>query len=808
MVIQVSGAPTTEILVDTLEDEMDANDGSCSLREAITAANNNSAYNECPAGESSAPDTITFSLGGTISLTEVLTVSAAGPLVIDGGGVVTLSGHNSVRVLEVGYEADLTLENITVSDGYDTNHGGGIYNMGTLTITNSTFSGNSARDYSGGGIYNDGTLTIANSNFSSNYAPHGGGILHHSSSMLTITGSNFSNNNAILGGGIFNVGSSIPTMLTVTSSHFTDNTGGGIYNAPFVTLDIKDSTFTDNTDGGIINSTFGTLTITNSTLSGNQADYGGGIYIDYSGTLNITNSTLSGNSAHFGGGINNNGTVSVTHSTFSNNSADQGGGIYNNNNGTLNIANSTFSSNRVEDEGDGGGGISNFGSTDITNSTFYTNTATDHYGGGIYNDYSGTLNIANSTLSGNSAGWGGGIDNRGPFTITHSALVGNNADFGGGIYNEGVLNNTNNTFSANTATQYGGGISNWTGTVNLTNSTFSGNSAPTALTATGGAVDNSGTMTITNSILANSPSGDNCKGAIIDGGHNLEDGVSCEFSIDALSNTNPWLAPLGDNGGPTWTYALMQGSLAIDSADPANCPSTDQRGAPRPFDGNGDGVAICDRGSFEAGYRFPTTTTITGETPDPSFMNQPFTVTFAVTSTFGTPSGVVTVTVSDTEESCTDTLLSNATGSCVISLEAQGTYTLTATYSGDENFLPSSDSELHTVNKADTVTTITDDAPDPSLVNQPFTVTFSVSSTFGLPTGVVSVTVSGSEENCSDTLAEGLGQCQLSISTAGTYTVSAAYPGNDIYSPSSDSVLHDVIQLKIFLPLTVKAEQP
>ena len=131
-VIQVYGAPTTGILVDTLADEI-ADDGYCSLREAISAANDNSSINECPAGESGAPDTITFSKGGTISLTEVLTVSAGGPLVIDGGGVITLSGQNSVRVLIVWTEAQVTLENITVADGFVSEEGGGIINGGTLT---------------------------------------------------------------------------------------------------------------------------------------------------------------------------------------------------------------------------------------------------------------------------------------------------------------------------------------------------------------------------------------------------------------------------------------------------------------------------------------------------------------------------------------------------------------------------------------------------------------------------------------------------------------------------------------------------
>jgi hypothetical protein len=73
---------------------------------------------------------------------------------------------------------------------------------------------------------------------------------------------------------------------------------------------------------------------------------------------------------------------------------------------------------------------------------------------------------------------------------------------------------TNSVFSDNSSKKYSGGIYN-EGMLDNTNSTFSGNSAPVA---TGGAVDNSGTMTITNSILEDSLPGGNCKGDINDGG--------------------------------------------------------------------------------------------------------------------------------------------------------------------------------------------------------------------------------------------------------------------------------------------------
>lgn len=91
-----------------------------------------------------------------------------------------------------------------------------------------------------------------------------------------------------------------------------------------------------------------------------------------------------------------------------------------------------------------------------------------------------------------------------------------------------------------------------------------------------------------------------------------------------------------------------------------------------------------------------TTTTILSDTPDPSQAGKPFTVTFGVTATMGIPTGVVTVTVSEGEETCSGELVDGA-GSCQIALSTPGTYTLNANYAGEENFLPSNASEVHTV---------------------------------------------------------------------------------------------------------------
>ncbi len=75
-----------------------------------------------------------------------------------------------MRPFEIETDSDATFDDITITGGNVSGDGGGIFNDGTLTVTNSTFSGNSAVD-GGGGIYNSGgTLTVTDSTFSGNSA--------------------------------------------------------------------------------------------------------------------------------------------------------------------------------------------------------------------------------------------------------------------------------------------------------------------------------------------------------------------------------------------------------------------------------------------------------------------------------------------------------------------------------------------------------------------------------------------------------------------------------------------------------------
>ncbi len=182
-----------------------------------------------------------------------------------------------------------------------------------------------------------------------------------------------------------------------------------------------------------------------------------------------------------------------------------------------------------------------------------------------------------------------------------------------------------------------------------------------------------------------------------------------------------------------------------------------------------------------------TSTTITADTPDPSVTGQPYTVSFtvaAVSPGSGYPDG--SVTISDAEASCSGTL-TNGSGSCALTSTSAGTKTLTATYgTSSVNYLTSSGTTAHTVNKAGTSTTITSDTPDPSVIGQNYPVNVQVSSVSpgsGTPAGTV--TVADGTNTCTVTLASGTGFCNLPSVSTGSKTISASYVTSSSYNSSS-----------------------
>jgi len=189
------------------------------------------------------------------------------------------------------------------------------------------------------------------------------------------------------------------------------------------------------------------------------------------------------------------------------------------------------------------------------------------------------------------------------------------------------LHITNSTITGNAE---GGVRSN--GIVTLQNVTIAKNRGP-AVTAL------SGSMSFGDSILGPNTlgSGDTSQECIsntqsfVSHGGNVSDDASCHPIAGDHPHAASNLGALGSNGGATQTMLPLAGSAAIDGGVAAGCPSTDQRGARRPQDANGDGKAVCDSGAVElaaaTGSATPTTASPTTTAAPVSAAATPTTVT-------------------------------------------------------------------------------------------------------------------------------------------------------------------------------------
>jgi CSLREA domain-containing protein len=237
-----------------------------------------------------------------------------------------------------------------------------------------------------------------------------------------------------------------------------------------------------------------------------------------------------------------------------------------------------------------------------------------------------TLNLQYMTLAHGFSVSGGAISNLGSVSVTDSTFASNAATVAGGAISNDTIGSTlfvtNCTFSRNQADLRGGGIANESrnASATVTNSTFFDNRSVFG----GGAIQQrSGTVSVKNSIFVHEPTSLNCAGAIEDGGYNLSDDHSCDFSAatsrNDVSASELDLDPAGlaSNGGPTQTVALKANSIAVDAipaasctfpaGSPNPCPSTnaignqlvcDQRGQQRP-DAEDGADGNCDIGAYE-----------------------------------------------------------------------------------------------------------------------------------------------------------------------------------------------------------------
>jgi CSLREA domain-containing protein len=296
-------------------------------------------------------------LVGDLDITDDLTINGVGHALVAGG-----AGWSD-RIFDIRTAGiSVTLNNLTIAQGKASGGGGGIANIGNLTVENSIVSGNSS-GYAGGGIYQSsgGTLTVKNSAVTDNLAGAGGGISSVNATLIVIGSVIADNSTSNSGGGIL----SLNSTLTLTNSAVSGNESTGDM-------------------GGGISSGDSTLTVTSSTISGNTAHLGGSGIANIGSTLTLSNSTVSGNTttSGAGGGINNLGangpynasTAILKNVTVANNSAPTGGGIANG--GTLKLKNTLIADNA----------------------------------GGSAPDCSGTLVSQGYNLIGNSAGCSGATD--------------------------------------------------------------------------------------------------------------------------------------------------------------------------------------------------------------------------------------------------------------------------------------------------------------------------------------------------------------------------------------------------------------
>lgn len=237
---------------------------------------------------------VTFDCGGVHTiLANTMVVDSGLNVVVDGGGLITVSGEELRQLFIVNAGASLTLNNITLSNGNWPGRGGAVAVYGEVTLNNSTVRNSQSScqvcdgtDGIGGAIAveNSGSLTVTNSQILNNQATGAGGALGLFGGATTVTNSTIDGNRS---GGL----------------------GGGVWTNEGATLTLTDSRVSNNeaavgnagSGGGLV--TRGDTTIVRSTLSANLADDGGALIVR-GGSLRVENSTISGNRARvLAGGV-------------------------------------------------------------------------------------------------------------------------------------------------------------------------------------------------------------------------------------------------------------------------------------------------------------------------------------------------------------------------------------------------------------------------------------------------------------------------------------------------------------------------
>jgi hypothetical protein len=601
-----------------------ADDGHCTLREAVIAANTNTASgampNECRAGAGSdrielPADHYTRTIGGfaedagatgDLDVLEDVTIHGAG------AATTIIDAAHKDRVLDVAAGAAVQIEGVTLTGG--TGRAGQLGPPG----------GDGGAGGDGGGIRNQGTLTLVGCVVTDNLAGAGGAGGSATGSAgasgppsIQAGGSGLGGQGGVggRGGGIFSTG-----VLTLTSSRIALNGAG------------QGGTSGDGTGGAALSAgpSDGAGGGDGSALPAGDGGGGGGLFSAGSGKVTVTDSAISENAAGRGG---NGGSGTGGRGGPNNESSSQpggpggagfggdGGGAGEGGGlsvaGPLILSNTTINGNSSGRGGDGGAGHGGDGATQSPSASPANggpggsgsggNAGSGGRGGGVLELDS--LTAVNVTVTGNRTGGGaaagsgtggaggtssGGQGSSGGAGGAGSGGAGGIGGDGGGIWGE-TLTLQHGTVTAN-ATGAGssagigtGGSGGSGGTAGMPGIDGGGSGGKTRNAGTGGGILSHDGATLTSSILAsNEPA--NCVGTFSDGGFNL-DFPDSACPGDAL---DPAVSALANNGGPTPTQAIAASSPAHDRVPTgAACAATDQRGVPRP-----QGPA-CDAGAFE-----------------------------------------------------------------------------------------------------------------------------------------------------------------------------------------------------------------
>ena len=276
--------------------------------------------------------------------------------------------------------------------------------------------------------------------------------------------------------------------------------------------------------------------------------------VDFSGVVGTMVNTL-------------NGSIAITDATLS------GGGV-NSSGGAITVAGTTIT---------GGGVNTSSGAISLTGTTI---------GGGGVNSSSGAVTLVDGSVT-NAPGTGINTST-GAISLTRSLVSG--SDSRGINSSSGAISLVNSTVSGNDGGIYGGSSTITLDAVTVTLNDVDGE---------GVGIDTSGgTISMTHTIVAGHSQ--DCDVVPTTAQYSMDSDGSCGLAgAGNLSNANPLLGPLANNGGPTLTHLPQAGSPAIDSGSNGLCQAVDQRSVARPIDGDGDATATCDMGAVEAGARRP-----------------------------------------------------------------------------------------------------------------------------------------------------------------------------------------------------------